>query len=77
MAMQLSRVADALETIAAHLGASAPRVQPVPEPSQPPSPTIAEQSLEPTHRASEPSVTEQTKIDKPAEQHVNLSMFGR
>jgi hypothetical protein len=62
LASQLSRIADALETLVAHLGASSPRV---------------EQPSTPLQKPSEPSVTNQEKSGEPKKQHVSLSMFGR
>ena len=63
VATQLSRIADSLEILVAHL-----------EPSPP-----FENPPVPLQSAVEPSDTEQRKIDQPIEsqRHINLSMFGR
>lgn len=62
LANQLSRIADALETLVVHLGAAPPRV---------------EQPSVPLQKASEPSGTDQGKSAEPTKPHVSLSMFGR
>ena len=62
---QLSRIADSLEKLVAHLGTSPPRVE---EPSIP-----LQRPLAPP----EPSATNQEKSGEPKPQHVSLSMFGR
>jgi hypothetical protein len=63
VANQLSRIADSLERLVAHL-----------EPSPP-----VEKPPVPLQNAVEPSNTDQRKIDEPSkrERHINLSMFGR
>jgi hypothetical protein len=61
LANQLSRIADSLEILVVHLGAS-PRIE---------KPSV------PLQNAVEPSDKDQRKIDQPTEHHVNLSMFGR
>jgi membrane protein implicated in regulation of membrane protease activity len=59
---QLSRIADALETLVVRLGAS---------------PLRAEQPSAPLQKASEPSGSDQGKSAEPTKPHVSLSMFGR
>jgi hypothetical protein len=61
LANQLSRIADSLEILVVHLGAS---------------PSIEKPSV-PLQNVAEPSDKDQRKIDQPTEHHVNLSMFGR
>jgi hypothetical protein len=61
LAKQLSRIADSLEILVVHLGAS-PRIE---------KPSV------PLQNAVEPSDKDQRKIDQPTQHHVNLSMFGR
>jgi hypothetical protein len=77
LALQLSRIADSLEKLVIHLGASAPRAegaavpipsQKAPAPEKPPQGKGAEIS-EVTDQQAPPA--------KPAEPHVSLSMFGR
>jgi hypothetical protein len=88
LTIQLSRIADALEALVVHLGASLPRVE---QPSvqkasersgakevhSEASPPHVEQAPVPLQKAAEPSGTDTGKINQPAEHHVNLSMFGR
>lgn len=62
LASQLSRIADSLEKLVAHLGTSPPRV---------------EQPSIPLQKPPEPSATDQEKSGEPKPQHVSLSMFGR
>jgi hypothetical protein len=59
---QLSRIADALEKMVVHLGASPPAIA---------------QSSPPPREASNPSDSEQGKSAEPTKSHVSLSMFGR
>jgi hypothetical protein len=73
VAIQLSRIADALEKLVIHLRASSPHVEQEPAPSPP----HVEQPPEPLQKASEPGSTEQEKSGEPTKPHVNLSMFGR
>lgn len=73
VAVQLSRIADALEALTLQLRASPSHVGQTPEPVPPP----VEQPSEPVQHAPESSSTAQTKVDELAERHVNLSMFGR
>ena len=63
VANQLSRIADSLEILVAHLKPSTPIEKP-PVPLQ---------------NAVEPSDPEQRKVDQPSEsqRHISLSMFGR
>lgn len=91
LAIQLSRIADALEVLAVRLGAaSPPRVEQIeqpPEPSpalnnprveQPPAPLRkSSEPPAPLQQAPEPSGAEREKTGEPAKPHVSLSMFGR
>lgn len=62
LAGQLSRIADALETLVARLEVSPPR---------------AVQPSIPLQETSEPSAANPEKSGEPKPQHVSLSMFGR
>jgi hypothetical protein len=73
VAIQLSRIADALEALVLRLRVPPPHVEQTPESV----PSRVEQASEPVQHASESSSTAQTKVDEPADRHVNLSMFGR
>ena len=59
---QLSRIADALETLVVHFGAS---------------PLRAEQPSTPLQKTSEPSSSDPGKSAEPTKSHISLSMFGR
>ena len=59
---QLSRIADALDKIVVHLGASPPSVA---------------QPLAPLQKPSESSGSDQGKSAEPTKPHISLSMFGR
>lgn len=72
VAIQLSRIADALEKLVAHFGAAPLKVEPSPALTNP----RAEPPSAPLQKSSEPSGTEE-KSDEPSKPHVNLSMFGR
>lgn len=65
LASQLSRIADSLEKLVAHLGTSPPRLE---EPSIP---------LQKPPEPPEPSAANPEKSGEPKHQHVSLSMFGR
>jgi hypothetical protein len=66
LATQLSRIADSLEKLVVHIGASpAAEKLPVEKPSIP------------LQSPPQPSEAEQKKVDQTAERHVSLSMFGR
>ena len=67
LVQQLSRIADALETLVVQLRASSPQVVQPPAPLQEPS----------EQRAPEPSRIEPARSTEPTKQHVVLSMFGR
>jgi hypothetical protein len=91
LANQLSRIADSLEKLVAHLGASPPADKfPIPKPPivQPPVEAPLSQELPVEKSATEtPSIpvespvgsgdVSQEKVDQPVERHVRLSMFGR
>jgi len=70
---QLSRIADALETIAAHLRVSPPPVEPKAAPlEEAPQPKVSEPSV------SEPVAADQENSGETKKHHyVSLSMFGR
>jgi hypothetical protein len=63
---QLSRIADSLEKLVVHLGASPPAEKP----------PVDERSM-PPQGAPQPSEADQKKVDQSDEHHVSLSMFGR
>jgi hypothetical protein len=67
LAAQLGRIADALEKLVIHFGASSPRVE---QPSAPP-----QKSSDQTPQIESAKQPEQPT--KPAEPRVTLSMFGR
>lgn len=81
LAKQLSRIADSLEILVAHLGASAPVEKPLA--ANPPvvkgqiEKQPAEEPSAPLQNAPEPSVPAEEKTEQPPERHVRLSMFGR
>jgi hypothetical protein len=88
LTIQLSRIADVLEALVVHLGATLPRVeqpsvQKASEPSDAKqvhleaSPPHVEQPSVPSQKAAGPSGLEKERTDQPTEHHVNLSMFGR
>ncbi len=81
LTIQLSRIADALETLVVHLGASPPpRVEQSSVEKHvhaKAAPAHVEQPPVPLQKAPEPSGTGKERIDQPSEHHVNLSMFGR
>jgi hypothetical protein len=81
LAKQLSRIADSLEILVAHLGALPPAEKP--SAANPPvvKAQIEKQPTEepsvPLQNAPEPSNQDAEKTDPPPERHVRLSMFGR
>ena len=66
LANQLSRIADSLEKLAVHLGASQPTEKP----------SVDRPSI-PSQNPPLPSEVEQKTVEQPPERHVSLSMFGR
>jgi hypothetical protein len=66
LANQLSRIADSLEKVVVHVGASPLAEKP---PADKPSP--------PLQNASQPAEAVPPKADESAKHHVSLSMFGR
>jgi hypothetical protein len=68
LANQLSRIADSLEKLVVHSGASPLAEKPA---------IPVQKAPEPTQNPPEPGATEPPKTDKPVEHHVSFSMFGR
>jgi hypothetical protein len=81
LANQLSRIANSLEVLVAHIGASSSTEKPParnsPIEEQPTEKQPIEKPSVPLQSPSEPSDTDQGKTDKPTERHIRLSMFGR
>jgi hypothetical protein len=84
MATQLTRIANSLEILVAHLGASPSAEKlPVEKPliqAPPVEELVAEKPSVPLENAVQPvdtNDTNQEKVDPPPERHVRLSMFGR
>jgi hypothetical protein len=86
LAKQLSRIADSLEILVAHLGASPPAEKPSAANSPVVNPPVVKAQIEkppteepsvPLQNAPEPSGPDEVKTDQPPERHVRLSMFGR
>ena len=71
LAQQLSRIADSLEKLALHAGASPPAEKPPLD--KPP----VEKPSSPVQSAPPPDQAHQKNADQEAGRHVSLSMFGR
>jgi hypothetical protein len=82
---QLSRIADSLEILVAHSGASPSPEKPlavnpaaeIPPTEMQPMEKQTEEPAVPPRSASAPSDRDEGKADQPPERHVRLSMFGR